>query len=52
MQRESAARKVGVLGIRGGKVEYQRLSLPEALWGGVTQTWQVTARDDRGRRRR
>jgi regulator of sigma E protease len=34
--------KVGMLGIRGGKVEYQRLSLPDALWGGVVQTWQVT----------
>jgi regulator of sigma E protease len=36
-------RKVGLLGVRGGTVEYQRLSLPEALWGGVVQTWQVTA---------
>ena len=34
--------KVGVLGIAGGRVDYQRLSLPEALWGGLTQTWQVT----------
>ena len=41
--RESGGRKVGMLGIRGGQVEYQRLSLPEALIGGVTQTWQVTA---------
>ena len=31
-----------MLGIRGGQVEYQRLTLPEALIGGVTQTWQVT----------
>jgi regulator of sigma E protease len=36
-------KKVGMLGIRGGKVEYQRLSLPVALWSGVVQTWQVTA---------
>jgi regulator of sigma E protease len=36
-------RKVGMLGIRGGKVDYQPLSLPEAVWGGVVQTWQVTA---------
>jgi regulator of sigma E protease len=35
--------KIGMLGIRGGKVEYQHLSLPEALVGGVTQTWQVTS---------
>ena len=42
-QREAGGQKVGMLGIRGGKVEYQRLSLPEALWSGVVQTWQVTA---------
>ena len=36
-------RMVGMLGIRGGKVDYQQLSLPAALWGGVVQTWQVTA---------
>jgi regulator of sigma E protease len=41
--RESGGRKVGMLGIRGGQVEYQRLSLPEALLGGVTQTWQITS---------
>ena len=35
--------KIGMLGIRGGKVEYQHLSLLEALVGGVTQTWQVTS---------
>ena len=40
--REEGGQKVGMLGIRGGQVEYQQLSLPEALWGGVTQTWQVT----------
>ena len=34
--------KAGVLGIAGGRVEYERLSLPDALWGGVIQTWQVT----------
>ncbi len=41
--RESGGRKVGMLGIRGGQVEYQRLTLPEALWGGVTETWQVAS---------
>ena len=41
--RDSGGRKVGMLGIRGGQVEYQRLSLPAALVGGVTQTWQVTS---------
>jgi regulator of sigma E protease len=41
--RETAGgQRVGMLGIRGGKVEYERLSLPAALWGGVTQTWRVT----------
>ena len=33
---------VGMLGIRGGTVAYQRLPLPQALWGGVQQTWDVT----------
>jgi len=41
--RDSGDQKIGMLGIRGGKVEYQQLSLPEALWGGVTQTWQITS---------
>src|SRR5690242_3621303 len=40
---ESGGHKVGMLGIRGGEVEYQRLSVPAALIGGVTQTWQVTS---------
>lgn len=40
---ESGGRLVGMLGIQGGKVAYQRLSLPQALVGGVTQTWQVTS---------
>jgi regulator of sigma E protease len=40
---ESGGHKIGMLGIRGGQVEYQRLTLPEALVGGVTQTWQVTS---------
>ncbi len=41
--RDSGGQKVGMLGIRGGQIEYQRLSLPQALWGGVTQTWQVAS---------
>jgi regulator of sigma E protease len=41
--REVGGRRVGMLGIRGGQVEYQRLSVPEALVGGMTQTWRVTA---------
>jgi regulator of sigma E protease len=35
-------KRIGLLGIRGGTVDYQPLSVPEALWGGVVQTWTVT----------
>jgi regulator of sigma E protease len=41
--REVNGHRVGLLGIRGGSVDYQPLSIPAALWGGVTQTWTVTA---------
>lgn len=41
--REVNGRRLGLLGIRGGTVDYQPLSIPEALIGGVTQTWSVTA---------
>ncbi len=34
--------KVGLLGVRGGVVEYRHVSIPVALLGGVTQTWTVT----------
>jgi regulator of sigma E protease len=40
---EEHGEKVGLLGIRGGKMDYRHVSLPAALWGGVTQTWTVTA---------
>lgn len=40
---EVHGRQVGLLGIRGGKVDYQPVSLPAALWGGVSQTGVVTA---------
>jgi regulator of sigma E protease len=36
-------RQVGLLGIRGGDVEYQHVGIPAALWGGVRQTWTITA---------
>jgi regulator of sigma E protease len=42
-EHDAGGRKVGMLGIRGGVVEYQRLSPLAALVGGVTQTWQVTS---------
>jgi len=39
---EADGQRIGLLGIKGGVVTYQRMSLPAALWGGVTQTWEVT----------
>ena len=33
---------VGLLGIKGGAVAYQPVSVPAAIWGGVTQTWEIT----------
>jgi regulator of sigma E protease len=36
-------KRAGVLGIRGGNTEYRRLSPVEAVVGGITQTWDVTA---------
>jgi regulator of sigma E protease len=41
--REVNGHRVGLLGIRGGAVDYQSMSVPDAIWGGVTQTWMVTA---------
>lgn len=40
--RETNGRQVGLLGIRGGRVEYRQLGPIDALVGGVTQTWFVT----------
>ena len=40
--REGGGKKVGVLGIRGGAVEYVRLSPWAALPAGVAQTWDVS----------
>ena len=45
---QSGGNRTGMLGIRAGTVEYQHLGLPAALWGGVTQTWDVTAETLRG----
>jgi len=41
--RQVGGHQVGMLGIRGGEVEYQHVGLPAALWGGVKQTWTITA---------
>ena len=37
------AGRVGVLGIRGGSVEYIKIDPASAVLAGVTQTWDVTA---------
>jgi len=47
-QREVGGHQVGLLGIRGGSVEYQHVGIPAALWGGVQQTWTITAETVRG----
>ena len=39
----SGGQVVGLLGIRGGTVEYNHIGLAPALWSGVTQTWDVTS---------
>ena len=39
---------IGLLGIEGGSVMYQHVSVPVAIWAGVTETWQVTAETARG----
>ena len=40
---EVKGKTVGLLGIRGGKVEYVPAGPVESLIGGVAQTWKVTA---------
>lgn len=42
--REAGGKQIGIIGVRGGAMEYVAVGLPDALWGGVTQTWTV-ARD-------
>jgi regulator of sigma E protease len=44
----SGGHQVGLLGVQGGAVEYRRVSLPVAMWSGVTQTWTITAETFRG----
>ena len=41
--RDSGGRRIGLLGVRGGQVEYRPASVPEAFEGGVTQTWTIVA---------
>jgi regulator of sigma E protease len=40
---DGSGRQVGVLGVRAGNAEYQRLGPLQAVVGGVQQTWDVTA---------
>ncbi len=40
--REAGGRSIGMLGVRGGAVEYSRLSPFEAIPAGVAQTWDVS----------
>ena len=39
--RGSGISAIGVLGVKGGTVTYDRLSVPAAIVGGVVQTWDV-----------
>jgi regulator of sigma E protease len=39
---EKDGARIGMLGIRGGRVTYEPMSLTASLWGGVAQTWDVT----------
>jgi len=40
--REAGGKAVGILGVKGGQVEYQKVGLIDSAWGGVTQTWMIT----------
>ncbi|MBV9654183.1 MAG: RIP metalloprotease RseP [Acetobacteraceae bacterium] len=40
--RETSNGPVGVLGIRGGNTEFERLGPLQAVWAGIVQTWDVT----------
>ncbi len=46
--REVGGHAVGMLGIKGGAVEYQSVSIPGAIVGGVEQTWMITAETVKG----
>jgi regulator of sigma E protease len=45
--KEVAGRRIGLLGI-GGVTDYRHIGLGAALWGGVTQTWDVTSETFQG----
>jgi regulator of sigma E protease len=46
--RSSGGHQVGLLGIRGGAVEYRHVSVPVAIYSGVSQTWTITAETFKG----
>ncbi len=46
--RDVKGKRVGLLGIRGGAVEYQPVGVVEAVTGGVAQTWTVTVETFKG----
>jgi regulator of sigma E protease len=41
-------RRMGVLGVRGGAAEFQRLDPVAAVQAGIVQTWEVTAQTVQG----
>jgi regulator of sigma E protease len=40
--RDVGGKPVGMLGVRGGAVEYEKVGVVGAVWGGVAQTWIIT----------
>jgi regulator of sigma E protease len=46
--RASGVHQIGLLGVRGGATEYRHVGVPEALWGGVRQTWLITSETFKG----
>jgi regulator of sigma E protease len=47
-ERETPVGRVGVLGVRGGKPEFQPMSPIAAIPAGITQTWDVTVQTLQG----
>ncbi|WP_428484636.1 RIP metalloprotease RseP [Rhodopila sp.] len=46
--RDVGGHQVGLLGIKGGAVAYQHVGVAAAVWGGITQTWTITAETVKG----
>jgi regulator of sigma E protease len=45
---EEKGKKTGFLGIEGGVISYEHVSVPVAIWSGITETWRVTAETAHG----